>query len=191
MEEFSVMIGQQLIIQSMIDRIDKVRRHALNHINEPKILLDETWLIPTHELCDVLGVDSLEEILSSKIRGIALALAGKKEYHPRSIAGGAEQLMELLRPAADEEQAEDERKLRNRILGLAARYLSASVEERTKILISLEGSRTRALSDTEEVTELVRLRINADHEYERVSKQLRKLQVKNGSLLNRNVILDA
>ena len=181
MEEFSVIIGQKLIIQKMIDHIEKVRHHVLTRLNEPSMRLNEAWQIPAHELCDALGVDMLDEIMSSKIRGIAYALTGEREYHPRSLAAGAKELIKLLEPAAREERETDESELRSRILELAARYSSMAETERTMVLVALEGSRTRSTGLVEEVTQLVRLRLEAETEYTSVLEQLRERQINQSS----------
>ncbi len=177
MEHYAVMISQKLIIQQIIERIDKVRRHAQAHIGEDLFALRVEQQIPEDELINVLGLErSLDEIPDSKIRGIAKALCGINPYKVRSLEAGCRLLIAELQPASNEEREADEAAFRHNIMLLTTRYLALSQSERTQRFVALEGTRTREQSEMQQITELVKLRVDAEIEYERVLDELRTLQ---------------
>lgn len=177
MEHYAVMISQKLIIQQIIERIDKVRRHAQAHIGEDLFALRVEQQIPETELINALGLErSLDEIPDSKIRGIAKALCGINPYKVRSLEAGCRLLIAELQPASNEEREADEAAFRNNLMRLTTRYLALSQSERTQLFVTLEGTRTREQSETQMITELVKLRVDAEIEYERVLDDLRTLQ---------------
>ncbi len=177
MEHYAVMISQKLIIQQIIERIDKVRRHAQAHIGEDLFALRVEQQIPETELINALGLErSLDEIPDSKIRGIAKALCGINPYKVRSLEAGCRLLIAELQPASNEEREADEAAFRHNIMLLTTRYLALSQSERTQRFVALEGTRTREQSEMQQITELVKLRVDAEIEYERVLDELRTLQ---------------
>lgn len=181
MEHYAVMISQKLIIQQIIERIDKVRRHAQAHIGEKQFVLPVEQRIPEVELINALGLEqSLDEIPDSKIRGIADALCGVRPYKARSVEAGCRLLIAELQPASNEEREADEAAFRNNLMRLTTRYLALSQSERTQRFVALEGTRTREQSEVRQITELVKLRVDAEIEYERVLDELRALQSKCG-----------
>lgn len=183
MEHYKLMLSQRLIIENLIERIDKVRRHALDRIKErDEFILGLEHQIPIDELREALGIDDVEDfeqVPGSQIRGDLKALCGLNSYTARSLAAGCRRLIAELRPASDEERQADEEAFRNRIMELAVRYSSLTKSERTKVLVNLEGTRTREQSEMEELTQLVKLRIDGEFEYEHVLNQLRSLQEAN------------
>ncbi len=128
---------------------------------------------------EALGIDDaddFERVPNGKIRGDLYALCGLRAHTARSLVAGCQRLIAELRPASDEERRADEEAFRNKLMRLAAHYSSLTKGERTQVLADLEGTRTREQSEMQELSQLVKLRVDADLEYERVLEELRSLQ---------------